>query len=513
VIDPADYRWNDARWTGRPWVEAVVYELHVGAFTPEGTFRAVIDKLDHLVALGITAVELMPVADFPGHRNWGYDGVFPFAPDASYGRPDDLKALVDAAHDRGLMILLDVVYNHFGPDGNSLPRYSPQFFTARHQTPWGDAINFDGEGNGPVREFFIDNALFWLEEFHFDGLRLDAVHAITDDSPVHILDDLAQRVRERMGGRTVHLLLENERNQVRWLAGARPGVPRLYNAQWNDDLHHVLHVAATGENGGYYADYLPLAERLGRALAEGFAYQGEATRRGGGARGDPSATLPAVAFVAFIQNHDQIGNRALGERLATLVPKPISRAIAAVYLLLPQIPMLFMGEEWGSVEPFAFFCDFDAALSGKVRDGRRKEFAKFAGFRTEAERARIPDPAAESTFTAAKLNWSRLAEPENSEILSWYTKALTARRDHILPLLPGLTGSQAHFTTLGEGAVVVAWNTSAGTLMLAANLSATPTAGFAREAGETIWQEGDLGDGSSFGAWAVRWSVQHSAPP
>jgi glycogen operon protein len=521
VIDPVAYRWRDVRWTGRPWSDAVVYELHVGAFTSEGTFLAVIEKLDHLVTTGITAIELMPVADFPGRRNWGYDGVFLFAPDASYGRPDDLKALIEAAHERGLMVLLDVVYNHFGPDGNYLPKLSPQFFTSGHQTPWGDAINFDGDGSATVREFFIENALYWLEEFHLDGLRLDAVHAISDDSPVHILEDLALRVRERIQGRTVHLLLENEKNQTRWLSGAEAGVPVLYNAQWNDDLHHVLHVAATREGDGYYADYLPLADRLGRALSEGFAYQGGATKLGGSARAEPSATLPTVAFVAFIQNHDQVGNRALGERIAALVPQPISRAIGAVYLLLPQTPMLFMGEEWGSIDPFAFFCDFGAELSQKVREGRGREFAKFAQFRTKAGRASLPDPTADTTFAAAKLAWSKIADPEHAATLQWYTKILAARRAHIQPLLSGLTGRQSQFTTLGEGAVAVSWATSAGTLMLAANLSATATAGFLQDAGEIIWQEGQsgnadgngVGSSASFGPWAVRWSLLRNPAP
>jgi malto-oligosyltrehalose trehalohydrolase len=320
-------------------------------------------------------------------------------------------------------------------------------------------------------------------------------------------------VREHLGGRAVHLLLENEKNQARWLVRTESGVPRHYTAQWNDDLHHVLHVAATGENTGYYVDYLPLAKCLGRALAEGFVFQGELTQYLGSARGEPSAELPAAAFVAFIQNHDQIGNRALGERIAALAPLPVARAIAAVYLFLPQIPMLFMGEEWGCVEPFAFFCDFGAELAQAVREGRRKEFAKFAEFRTEAGRARIPDPAADTTFAAAKLVWSKIGEPEHDATLQWYTKVRAARRAHIQPLLAGLTGKQAHFTTLGEGAVAVSWATSAGTLMLAANLSATPTAGFLREAGESIWQEGDPGDGARFGPWAVRWSLRRSPAP
>ncbi len=513
VIDPIAYRWSDGRWAGRPWTDAVVYELHVGTFTPEGTFRAAIDRLEHLATLGITAIELMPVADFAGRRSWGYDGVLPFAPDATYGRPEDLKALVEAAHARDLMVLLDVVYNHFGPDGNCLSRYAPQFFTDRHRTPWGNAINYDGEGSGPVRKFFIDNALYWLEEFHLDGLRLDAVHSIADDGPLHILEDLAQHVREHLSGRTIHLLLENDDNQAHWLTRTESDAPRLYTAQWNDDLHHVLHVAATGENGGYYADYLPLANCLGRALAEGFAFQGEMMKCRGSARGEPSAELPAAAFVAFIQNHDQIGNRARGERIAALAPTPVARAIAAVYLFLPQIPMLFMGEEWGCVEPFAFFCDFSAELAQAVREGRRKEFAKFAGFRSEAERERIPDPQAEATFAAAKLDWSKLDNAPHKAVLQWYRDALAARRKHIQPLLPGLTGKHARYTTLGEGAVAVTWDTSAGTLMLATNLAAIATGGFPLEAGELIWQEGDLGDGSCLGPWAVRWSLLRSPVP
>jgi hypothetical protein len=255
VIDPSEYRWTDQAWAGRPWHEAVVYELHVGAFTAAGTFIAAIERLDHLVELGVTALEIMPVADFPGGRNWGYDGVLPYAPDSSYGRPEEFKALIEAAHARGLMVLLDVVYNHSGPDGNFLPAYAPQFFTERHKTPWGAAINYDGEDSRPVREFVIQNALYWIHEFNLDGLRFDAVHAIMDDSPEHLLDELARRVR-LAASRPVHLILENEENQSSRLIRNEAGVPLTYTAQWNDDVHHVLHVAATREDKGYYADYL-----------------------------------------------------------------------------------------------------------------------------------------------------------------------------------------------------------------------------------------------------------------
>ena len=341
LIDPRAWHWNDDAWKGRPWEEAVLYELHLGAFTPDGTFRAAIDKLDHLAELGITALEIMPVADFPGKRNWGYDGVLPFAPDSSYGRPDDFKALIEAAHARGMMVLLDVVYNHFGPDGNYLSLYAPQFFTERHKTPWGAAINYDGPSSRPVREFFIHNALYWLEEFHLDGLRLDAVHAIIDDSPVDILQELAERVQSTDFGRSVRLVLENEKNQARRLMRESDGRPRWYTAQWNDDVHHVLHTAATGESHTYYGPYLGDTSKLGRALAEGFVRE----------RGESSGHLPPTAFIAFIQNHDQIGNRAVGDRLPCAASQAPVGAVAAVYLLLPQIPMLFMGEEWGADSP------------------------------------------------------------------------------------------------------------------------------------------------------------------
>jgi len=401
VIDPATHDWSDGEWRGRPWEEAVVYELHIGAFTPEGTFRAAIDKLDHLTALGVTAIEIMPIGDFPGTRNWGYDGVLPFAPDSVYGRPEDLKALVEAAHARRLMVLLDVVYNHFGPEGAYLHTIAPETFTDRHKTPWGKAIAMDG----PVREYFIHNALYWLEEFHLDGLRLDAVHAILDDSDTHFLDELADRVRAEIPGRHIHLILENEENAGHRLERWQADQPRRYTAQWNDDVHHVLHVAATGDAQGYYADYINDSQKLGRALAEGFAFQGEVMPYRGRPRGEPSAALPPDAFIAFIQNHDQVGNRPFGDRLTAIASPEAVRAVAAVYLLLPQIPMLFMGEEWGATQPFPFFCDFGPELAEAVRKGRRAEFARFPDFHDPATRERIPDPTAEETFAAAKLAW------------------------------------------------------------------------------------------------------------
>ena len=386
AIDPRAYRWRES-WAGREWDEIVLYELHLGAFSPEGTFVGAALKLDHLADLGVTAVEIMPVSDFKGRWNWGYDGTFPYAPDASYGRPEDFKALVEAAHQRGIAVLLDVVYNHFGPEGNFLSLYAPDFFTSRHKTPWGDAIQFDGPNPRPVRDFFIENAEYWLDEFHLDGLRFDAVHAIKDDLRPDLLDELAARLRARFS-RPIHLILENESNDPRRLT-RHGGKADFYTAQWNDDVHHVLHVAATHEKSGYYAAYGP-TELLGKAIAEGFAYQGEMMPYRNAPRGGPSAQLPPDAFVSFIQNHDQIGNRAFGERLTALVPPEVMRALASVYLLAPQIPMLFMGEEWGAASPFPFFCDFSGELAEVVRKGRREEFSRFPSSPIRSEWRRFP---------------------------------------------------------------------------------------------------------------------------
>ena len=524
VVDPATYAWNDADWYGRPWEEAVVYELHIGAFTPEGTFQAAIGKLDHLVALGVTAIEIMPVADFPGARNWGYDGVLPYAPDGSYGRPEDLKALVDAAHGRRLMVLLDVVYNHFGPDGAYIHAVAPYVFTDRHKTPWGSAINMDGHKSGPVREYFIHNAIYWIEEFHFDGLRLDAVHAIRDDSPKHILEELAERVRAAAPDRHIHLVLENEENAARRLQRREGGpegltegdaLPRWYTAQWNDDVHHVLHVAATGDSQGYYADYKGDTHKLGRALAEGFAFQGEFMPYRGHPRGEPSRALPPTAFVAFIQNHDQVGNRPFGDRLTAIAAPNAVRAVAAVYLLLPQVPMLFMGEEWGAAQPFPFFCDFGPELATAVRDGRRAEFARFPDFQDPAKRELIPDPTAEETFALAKLAWDDVMRAPHAGWLDWYSRLLATRHAEIIPLLAEIRFG-GRYDVIGDGAVVVRWSIGeeGRELMLAANLSPAPVAGFPASTGpgpigHVLWQEGEHGETNrTLGPWAVRWSIQ-----
>jgi maltooligosyltrehalose trehalohydrolase len=495
AIDPRAYRWRES-WTGREWDEIVLYELHLGAFSPEGTFAGAALKLDHLADLGVTAVEIMPVSDFKGRWNWGYDGAFPYAPDASYGRPEDFKAFVEAAHKRGIAVLLDVVYNHFGPEGNFLSLYAPDFFTSRHKTPWGDAIQLDGPNSRPVRDFFIENAEYWIEEFHLDGLRFDAVHAIKDDSRPDLLEELAARVRARFS-RPIHLILENEDNVPSRLTRHGDKADG-YTAQWNDDIHHVLHVAATHESSGYYAAY-GSTELLGKTLAEGFAYQGEMMPYRNAPRGGPSAGLPPDAFVSFIQNHDQIGNRAFGERLNSLAPPEVIRALASVYLLAPQIPMLFMGEEWGATQPFFFFCDYQGELADAVRKGRREEFSRFPEFADLERVAKIPDPCAQSTFLASKLDWSRI----DAAHLATYRNLLKIRREFVQPLLPSIRhGGEA--IVVGEQAVRVIWRAGERRLVLDANLS-TSLVEFPKSDLRPFWLCGDAS--ASFQPWTVRWGL------
>ncbi len=496
VTDPERYRWTTEGWRGRPWKDAVIYELHVGAFTEAGTFDAVREKLPYLAELGVTAIELMPISDFSGRWNWGYDGVLPFAPDSSYGHPDDLKCLVDAAHTRGLMVLLDVVYNHFGPDGAYIHGIAPEMFTDRHATPWGPAVNTDGPHAATAREFFIENALYWLGEFRLDGLRLDAVHAIRDDSGCHILTEIAERIRAAFPDRHIHLVLENEENESERLAPLGP-----YTAQWNDDIHHVLHVALTGEQSSYYADYLGDTHKLGRALAEGFAFQGEVMPFRGSPRGQRSGELPPTAFVAFLQNHDQVGNRPMGERLTSLAEPCALRAAAAVCLLLPQIPMLFMGEEWGTRQPFPFFCDFTGDLAQAVREGRKNELEKCPDRLTGPP----PDPLDEATFRAAKLDWTEAARGHHADILAWHRRILHVRRTAIVPLLKDMTGAGA-YEIIGDGAVVVRWPVGGkGVLMLGANLSPAEVDGFPKDLPHVMWSEGSASDGR-YTPWTLRWS-------
>ncbi|SCX84086.1 maltooligosyl trehalose hydrolase [Nitrosospira sp. Nsp13] len=524
VIDSADFDWQDAAWRGRPWKEAVVYELHVGTFSPEGTFTGVMERLDYLAKLGVTAIELMPVADFPGARNWGYDGVLPYAPDSRYGRPDDLKALIQAAHARGLMVLLDVVYNHFGPEGNYLHVYAKEFFTERHHTPWGAAINFDGPGSRDVREFFIHNALYWLHEYHLDGLRLDAVHAIVDNSKPHILTELAERVHASIGGkRRVHLILENDANAARYLERGSSAAPYVtpylaphaaphvtqYVAQWNDDIHHALHVLTTGETDGYYTDYADEPIRhLGRCLAEGFAYQGEVSAyRGHAKRGETSARLPPQAFVSFLQCHDQVGNRAFGERIAHIAPAAAVRAAAAVYLLAPGIPMLFMGEEFAAKSPFQFFCDFSGELRAAVTQGRRREFARFARFADPAVQAAIPDPNEIQTFLASKLDWSSLKDAQ-AGWLAYYRNLLKLRREVIVPRLHGMGGRSAKFEVFAPEGLRVRWQLGDGsTLRLLANFSGKRIRADI-PAGQAVFASSTEAGRGMLDPWSVVWTLE-----
>jgi maltooligosyltrehalose trehalohydrolase len=474
VVDPLAHAWTDTAWAGLPPERLVFYELHVGAFTPAGTYAGVAERIDHLASLGVTAVELMPLADFPGRWGWGYDGALLYAPEASYGRPEDLKALVDAAHERGLAVFLDVVYNHFGPEGNYLHRYAPSFFNARRQTPWGDGVNYDGPGSEVVRAFMIHNALYWIEEYHLDGLRLDAVNAIVDESPRHLLVELARAVADGPGReRRVHLVLENGANEARYLRpvdGRRP----LYRAQWNDDVHHALHVLLTGERGGYYGDYQPPLPHLGRCLTEGFAFQGERSAYRDGARGEPCADLPPTAFVGFLQNHDQIGNRALGERIAAIASPDAVRAATAVLLLSPALPLLFMGEEWAAPEPFLFFSDLGPDLGPLVSEGRRREFSRFPEFADPATRARIPDPQAEATFKRSVLDWSHAGAAIHKDWLGFHQALLALRARAVAPLLADEPVPAGSWKALGDTALAVAWTFPSGTLRLVTNLGRAP---------------------------------------
>jgi maltooligosyltrehalose trehalohydrolase len=468
VVDPAAHRWTVPDWQGRPWEEAVIYELHIGTFTDEGTFEAAIGKLDHLAALGVTAVEIMPVAQFSGDRGWGYDGVLPYAPHCAYGGPEGFKAFIDAAHARGLMVLLDVVYNHFGPDGNYISLYAPDFFHPEHHTPWGAAIAFDAE---PVRRFFVENALYWLDEYRLDGLRLDAVDHVADD----LLAEIGRRVRAQFPMRHVHLTTEDNRNVTVLHERGEDGAVTGYSAEWNDDFHSVAHVIATGETDGYFADFKddPVV-LLARALAEGFAYQGEVSPQWGRARGEPSAHLPPTAFVDFLQNHDQVGNRAFGERLPGLASPDMLRVLTAVLLLSPHIPLLFMGEEFAEDRPFLFFTDFHGELAKAVTEGRRKEFSKFAAFRDGEGTRSIPDPNDPATFAASKLDWSKPALGSGRLRFDHVRRLLEIRRGSIVPALASAGANSGSIRSARDGVIAIDWTLGEARLQMRANLSKVP---------------------------------------
>jgi malto-oligosyltrehalose trehalohydrolase len=466
VVDPNAYEWRDREWRGAPWNEAtVVYELHVGTFTSEGTYAAAAKRLDYLASLGVTALELMPLAATAGRWNWGYDGVLPFAPHAGYGAPEDLKRFVDAAHERGLMVLLDVVYNHFGPEGNYLGHYAQHFFTAKHKTPWGNAINFDDESSDTVRRFFVHNALYWLEEYHFDGLRLDAVHAILDDSEPCFLRELAAAVRA-LPGRERHLILENDHNDAALLARERDGRPIAYTAQWNDDFHHALHVLLTGDQRGHYGDYADAGAMLLKALTEGFVYQGQRSEYRGGPRGSPSRDLPPDAFVNFLQNHDQIGNRPDAARLWSLLEPAPMFAAETLLALLPTPILLFMGDEFHAPSLFPFFCDYTGELARAVTEGRRTEFASLW---SDVGADAVPGPTTEAARSAAVLDWTALAREPHDSVYDRSRQRLALRHRELAPRMPART---AGGELLGRAALRAYWTLDdRSTLLLSANIA------------------------------------------
>jgi malto-oligosyltrehalose trehalohydrolase len=503
VVDPLAFAWPaDDESAPLPWSRHVFYETHVGTFTPEGTYAAAAEKFDHLAKLGVTAIELMPIADVPGTRNWGYDGVLPYAPTRNYGAPDDLKGFVAAAHARGFAVYLDVVYNHFGPEGNYLHAYAPEFYTERHHTPWGAAIDVEGADRAAVRAYFIENALYWLMEYRFDGLRFDAVHAIYDGAERRFLRELAATVAARVD-RPVHLVLENEANEATLLEAG-------FAAQWDDDAHHAAHVTITGQDDGYYADYArdPVGQ-LGRTLTSGFAYQGDPSPfRNGERRGSPSGHLALGSFVTFLQNHDQVGNRPFGDRIAALAPAEALRAALAVVLLAPPPPMLFMGEEWAASSPFLFFCDFEPELAAKVTEGRRGEFAGFAEFADPEKRDRIPDPAAAETFERSRLRWDEIAEPAHRAWLEYYTALLAIRNTEIAPRCAGVGGPDAGYETVGGRGLRARFRLDDGALLvLEANLGAEPLADFASTArGTVLFATHGTAPDALAAPWSVRWT-------
>jgi maltooligosyltrehalose trehalohydrolase len=427
VVDPSGFAWTDDDWRGVPYENLVIYELHVGTATPEGTFDALIDRLDDIASLGATAVEPLPIAEFPGHRNWGYDGVFLYAPESSYGGADAFRRFVDAAHARGLAVILDVVYNHLGPEGNYLHAVTGgRYFTDRHCTPWGDAIDY---GARPVREFAIQNALHWAREYHVDGLRMDATHAILDDSPTHVIAEMVQRVHASLPeGRHFVFMAEDERNENRLVSPPPAGWG--INGVWADDFHHQVRRHTAGDHEAYFSDYTGTAQDIVRTLQRGWFYEGQRSENHGAPRGTPAEGMPPSAFVHCIQNHDQVGNRALGDRVTETVSLPVYRALSALLLLSPYTPLLWMGQEWAATTPFQYFTDHPEELGKLVTEGRRKEFGKFSAFADPAVRERIPDPQAPSTFANSRLRWDEADDMPHAGIRALYRELIVLRRTH-----------------------------------------------------------------------------------
>ncbi|UTJ46546.1 malto-oligosyltrehalose trehalohydrolase [Atlantibacter subterranea] len=466
VIDPDQYAWQNTGWQGRPWEETVVYEMHFGTFTPEGTYRAAIEKLPYLAELGITMIEVLPVSQFGGNRGWGYDGVLLYAPHSAYGTPDDFKAFVDAAHGYGLSVVLDIVLNHFGPEGNYLPLLAPDFFHKERMTPWGPGIAYDVDA---VRRYIVEAPLYWLKEYHLDGLRFDAIDHIHDLSEKHVLNEIAERIRAEITDRPIHLTTEDSRNIIDLHPRTEQGAAPLFTAEWNDDFHNAVHVFATGETHAYYEDFAEQPEQhVARSLAEGFAWQGEYSPHAGKARGVDSTGQPPIAFVDFIQNHDQTGNRAHGDRLIELAGADRTKVLLATLLLSPHIPLLFMGEEYGETNPFLFFTDFHGDLAKAVREGRAKEFKGHHGHDGED----VPDPNAAQTFERSKLDWHRRSSEQGKQWLALTRQLLQLRQQHIVPLLATAQGAGKVVKT-APGLVAVSWAFREGTLSMALNIGAT----------------------------------------
>ena len=466
VVDPSAFPWSDAGWAGLTPDGLVIYELHVGTFTEEGTFDAAIARLDDLRELGVTAVEVMPIASFSGSRNWGYDGVALYAPAAPYGGPEAFRRFVDAAHARGLGVILDVVYNHFGPEGNYLPTITGgRFFTDRHCTPWGDAINYDGPDSGPVRDFVIQNALHWAHEYHVDGLRLDATHAIVDDSPVHVLREIASRLHALPRPRV--LIAEDERNERRVVLPPDDGGLGL-DAVWADDLHHELRRLAAGDAEGYFASYRGTIEDVVTTLRKGWIFEGQVAGHHGAPRGTPAEGLPPRAFVHCLQNHDQTGNRPMGDRLTETVPLPVYHALSALLLVSPYTPMLWMGQEWAASSPFQYFTDHPEALGTLVTEGRREEFKSFSAFSDPDQRERIPDPQAEETFLRSKLRWRERERDPHRGTLALYRELLQLRNREPALQPTGRDGFAA--SVAGERALLLRRTAGRDTLLALVNL-------------------------------------------
>ena len=493
TVDARLFPWSDDEWRGIPIGQAIFYELHVGTFTPAGTFEGVRERLVDLVDLGVTVVELMPLADFPGDRNWGYDGVSLFAPARAYGAPDDLRRLVDAAHWHGLAVVLDVVYNHFGPDGAYGFTFSPHYASTRHASPWGAAVNFDGAESAHVRTFVVENALHWLHEYHLDGLRLDATHAIVDDGPRHVLAELGARVRRSLPERTTLLVAEDDRNLatiVRPVDQAGWGL----DAVWADDFHHHARRISAGDHDGYYQDFSDDARDLAATIRRGWFYTGQLSAYRGEPRGTDPFGIPPERMVTCLQNHDQVGNRAFGDRLHQQIAPSVYRALTALLVTAPETPLLFMGQEWAARTPFLYFTDHNPELGRLVTIGRRSEFSRFTAFRNDETRARIPDPQALETFEASRLNWAEREQPAHAAVLALYRALLSLRRSE--PALHSPIGADA-WAPDADTVVIRRGNEPGGQVVVVARLR-----------GAGLVDPGLHLDGTPVGRWSVVFTTE-----